>query len=250
MNALVVVPAATASTAFASAVAGFNLDAYPNAVATFASALRRADTIVDNASATYGRETLRGMLSGDFSPRNVALAAYEAFAPKSPASGKACEPSFIGDMVKSVSSLRNAKGGDSARKTLESLFNIAAIVASGADDKGEGKVRVLIAAFLNDEKGACSSVRTLEAAVNAAMKDEGKRIAPPVQTEANAPAPAAPADAGNATPSLADMVAATLALWADASDDDKRASLVAIEALSNLAMDFVTAPAADVRLAA
>jgi len=147
----------------------FDAKAYGQQMQTFASALKGAETTVTNAGNTIGRASLIALKAGELSQLSIANAAYAAFKPKSKA-GKLCEPKTRGERVESVSSLRNAKGGDAARKQLDALFSVADFIDGDADKDGANIVHPAIEAYIEDKRGCAGGLRALDQLCNEAMR--------------------------------------------------------------------------------
>jgi len=153
----------------------FSAQSFGDAVARWKASLVGAATTVENADNLFGRTALVALLSGTVTPSNLALAAYAAFNPKS-AKGDKCKPKLQGDMVLSVSSLRNAKGGDNARKALDALCAIHATMNGQTDADGANIMAPAVLAFVNGEKGAASSVRKLAEVLAKAALEHAKAL--------------------------------------------------------------------------
>jgi hypothetical protein len=153
----------------------FDVQHFGDAVARWKASLVGAATTVENADNLFGRTALVALLSGTVTPANLALAAYAAFNPKS-AKGDKCKPKLQGDIVLSCSSLRNAKGGDNARKALDALFAIHATMNGQTDATGANIMAPAVLAFIGAEKGAASSVRKLAEVLAKAAFEHAKAL--------------------------------------------------------------------------
>lgn len=153
----------------------FTAQQFGDAVARWKASLVGAATTVENADNLFGRTALVALLSGTVTPSNLALAAYAAFNPKG-ANGKKSAPKLQGDMVLSVSSLRNAKGGDNARKALDALFAVHATMNGQTDADGANIMAPAVTAFINGDKGAASSVRKLAEVLAKAALEHAKSL--------------------------------------------------------------------------
>jgi hypothetical protein len=153
----------------------FDVQHFGDAVARWKASLVGAATTVENADNLFGRTALVALLSGTVTPANLALAAYAAFNPKS-AKGDKCKPKLQGDIVLSCSSLRNAKGGDNARKALDALFAIHATMNGQTDATGANIMAPAVLAFIGAEKGSASSVRKLAEVLAKAALEHAKAL--------------------------------------------------------------------------
>jgi hypothetical protein len=153
----------------------FTAQQFADAVTRWKASLVGAATTVENADNLFGRTALVGLLSGTVTEANLALAAYAAFNPKS-AKGDKCKPKLAGDFIDSVSSLRNAKGGDNARKAIEALRSINRTMNGQTDAEGANIMAPAVLAFINGDKGACSSVRKLAEVLAKAQLEHAKAL--------------------------------------------------------------------------
>lgn len=217
----------------------FSAQSFGDAVARWKSSLVGAATTVENADNLFGRTALVALLSGTVTPANVALAAYAAFNPKS-AKGDKCKPKLQGDMVLSVSSLRNAKGGDNARKALDALFAVHATMNGQTDAEGANIMVPAVLAFINGDKGAATSVRKLAEVLAKAALEHAKALGLVNDNdESEGTAPDTSASDANPEPAAlsADTILAIAAAIESASEDELEPLGEAVAILLDVCMD-------------
>lgn len=215
----------------------FNAETYAETLRLAGNAWRNAEGKGDNACRTM----LAAIVNSALTPLAVALTVYEEMQPRN-AKGKLAEPkeSEKASGGVSVSSLRNAKGGEGARSALEAVFYVA-------DNRSEDANAV--AAFIRGDAGAmrlfrlkahlqaCKLKATKEAneaaGVVAETDKEGEDV---VQTVDANPLTAAAAFIasldGEALVANADAIETLLAACRDASERLAAADAVESEAIA------------------
>lgn len=172
----------------------------------------------ENAATPFARKALAGLLTGGATVSGVTGLLLAAFKPKLP-SGKAGEK---------LSSLRNAPGGDAARKAAEKVFSIF------ADSALSPEILAIVSAFVLESDGAAKSLNACLLAVAVAVKAHNVAAA-----EAIAGADDAEPDAaGDAEPDAADAAGDAEPSQGDLSDMVNRL-ILAIDMADATAIDML-----------
>jgi hypothetical protein len=180
----------------------FNPETFAADKRAFGNAMRNAEGKGDS----FARVSLAALITNALAPLTLAISVYDEFEPKG-ANGKAASPKESEKAAGgvSVSSLRNARGGEGARSTLEAIF----YVYDNRDADSEA-----VTDFVLGKRGAFKLFplkRHLQAAKAAAAREEAKALAGD--------------DAGEAKEGMGDDAAATpltdaIAFIAELTGDD------------------------------
>lgn len=167
----------------------FNAETYTNRLRLAGNAWRNAEGKGDD----FARDGIAALVTDSLSPMALALSIYDEMEPKD-AKGRKAEPkeSEKAACGVSVSNLRNAKGGEAARSTLEAVFYIVenrdmdapAVAAFVRGDKAAFRLYPLKAHLAKAKLEAAK-----EAAETALAGGEGEGV-PAKEGQEGAPVPA------------------------------------------------------------